>query len=414
MDADPRYIPPAAASGRRNAALRWLVAVILLALLVWAIAIGVQSRLEARSELRQESAELNQLTVSVIRPKLADAQEELILPGNMQAYLDTPIHARTNGYLRRWYFDIGARVKKGDLLAEIDAPEIEDQLLQARAELANAQTGLVLAEKTAERWESMLKKNAVSRQETDEKIAEREARKSALEAARFNVARLEKLKSYTRIHAPFDGVITARNTDRGALIEEGSDGGSGRELFHLSSTDRLRVYVNIPQSYSREALPGMSADLTLAEFPGRRFAGKLVRNAQAIDPVARTLLAEIAVENPKGELLPGSYAEVHLKLKPANQVLIVPVNALLFRPEGVQVGIVGPDQSVALANVELGRDFGTTIEVIFGLDPEARVILNPVDSLVAGTRVRVVTEGGDAAKSSDKKAELKGSQAAAK
>jgi RND family efflux transporter MFP subunit len=394
-----------AAGGARRLPLGWLLLGLMLAAVAATIVFGIQPKLEARADLSRETSERNVLTVSVIRPRTGDPAQELVLPGNVQAYRDTPIHARTGGYLKRWHYDIGARVKKGDLLAEIDAPEIDDQLLQARAELANAEAAFSLADKTAVRWEEMLRSNAVSRQETDEKLATRDARKAVLDAARFNVARLEKLASFKRVHAAFDGVITARNTDVGALIDPGGNGGAaGRELFHLSSTDRLRVFVSVPQAYSRQALSGVAAELTLAEYPGRRFPGKLARTAQAIDPVSRTLLAEIAVENPTGELLPGAYAEVHLKFASAGQAMVLPVNTLLFRPEGVQVGVVGPDQTVVLTKVTLGRDFGTTIEIVSGLDADASVILNPVDSLTGGARVRVVKEGAEAAKPAEKAA----------
>ena len=383
---------PASTSGGspRRVSRRWLVAGALLVIAATTVVFGVLPRLDARASLKKETAELNVVNVAVMHPKVSDAAQELILPGNMQAYLDTPIYARTNGYLKRWYFDIGARVRKGQLLADIDTPEVDDQLQQARADLATATANYALAEKTAERWIELLKTNSVSKQETDEKAGDRDAKQAALAAARFNVARLEKLQSFKKIYAPFAGVITARNIDVGALIDAGSGGGPGRELFHLSSTDRLRVYVNVPQTYSREAVPGVAAELTLAEFPGRRFAGKLVRTAQAIDMATRTLLAEVAVDNPTGELLPGAYAEVHLKLSASKPALVLPVNTLLFRAQGMQVAVVKPDQTVALTKVELGRDFGTSVEVVSGLDSSAQVIVNPADSISDGTRVRVV------------------------
>ncbi|HZP92104.1 MAG TPA: efflux RND transporter periplasmic adaptor subunit [Burkholderiales bacterium] len=376
---------------------RWLVAGVLLVIAAITVVFGILPRLDARASLKKETADLNVLNVSVMHPKVADAAQEIVLPGNMQAYLDTPIYARTNGYLKRWYFDIGARVRQGQLLADIDTPEVDDQLQQARADLATATANYALAEKTSERWIELLKTNSVSKQETDEKLGDRDAKKAALAAAKFNVARLEKLQSFKRIYAPFTGVITARNIDVGALIDAGSGGGPGKELFHLSSTDRLRVYVNVPQAYSREAVPGVAAELTLAEFPGRRFAGKLVRTAQAIDAVSRTLLAEVAVDNPTGELLPGAYAEVHLKLSAGKPALVVPVNTLLFRAEGMQVAVVKPDQTVALTKVQLGRDFGTSVEVVSGLDAGAEVVVNPTDSISDGARVRVVKQAEDKA-----------------
>jgi RND family efflux transporter MFP subunit len=283
-------------------------------------------------------------------------------------------------------------VKAGQLLAEIDTPEVDDQLHQARADLNTAEANYRLAEKTAARWQALLKTDSVSKQEADQTQGDMEAKKAALESARFNVARLEKLQAFKKIFAPFDGVITARNTDLGALIDAGSGGGPGKELFHLASTTKLRVYVNVPQVYSRDAVPGMEADVTLTEFPGRTFKGSLVRTTQAIDAASRTMLAEVGVDNPTGELLPGAYAQVHLKLRTSNTAVVVPVNTLIFRSEGVQVAVVQPDQRVALKRIVVGRDFGTEVEVVSGLDKGEAVILNPSDSIAAGTQVRIVKE----------------------
>jgi len=374
--------------GRRGVRKRWIAIAILLAVFGAALVWGILPRLAATAALKRETRELNIPTVSVIQPKMGEAAQELVLPGNVQAFIDTPIYARTNGYLKRWYADIGTHVKVGQLLAEIDTPEIDDQLQQARADLAIAKANFDLAQTTAERWQGLLKSNSVSRQETDEKLGDMQAKKAALEAARFNVARLEKLQSFNQIYAPYAGVVTTRNTDVGALVDAGA--APAKELFHIASTDRMRVYVNVPQIYSRDAAPGVPAELTLAEFPDRRFKGTLVRTSRAIDAASRTLLAEISVDNPTGELLPGAYAQVHFKLKLANRALIVPVNALLFRPEGVQVAVVQQDQRVGLVKVVLGRDFGTEIEVVSGLTGDESIILNPADSLTGGTQVRIV------------------------
>lgn len=374
---------------------RWIAVALIAAVFVAALVWGILPRLEATAALKKETQALNIPTVSVIKPKTGDASQELILPGNMQAFVDTPIYARTNGYLKRWTADIGAHVKTGQLLAEIDTPEVDDQLHQARADLATSEANFKLAEKTAARWQALLKTESVSQQEADQTQGDMEAKKAALESARFNVSRLEKMQAFKRIYAPYDGVITARNTDVGALIDAGSGGGPGKELFHIASTTKLRVYVNVPQFYSRDAAPGVEAALTLTEFPGRVFKGTLVRTTQAIDAASRTMLAEVAVDNPTGELLPGAYAQVHLKLHSANTAFIVPVNTLIFRSDGMQVAVVQPDQRVALKKIVVGRDFGTEVEVVSGIDKEDAVVLNPPDSLASGTQVRVVKPASD-------------------
>jgi len=357
---------------------------------------GIMPRLEARDALKKESQNLNVPTVSVTKPKPRDGAQELVLPGNIQPFIEAPIYARTTGYLKRWHVDIGARVKAGQLLAEIDTPEIDDQLQQARADFATAQANYQLAEKTAVRWRDLLQTDSVAKQETDEKLSDAQAKKAVLDGARFNVSRLEKLQAFKRIYAPFAGVITSRNTDVGALIDAGS-GGTGRELFHVASIDKLRVYVNVPQAYSRETVPGTPAELTLGEFPDRRFPGKVVRTSNAIDATTRTMLTEVDLDNPKGELMPGAYAQVHIKALSSRPALVLPINTLLFRPDGTQVALVQNDK-VTLSKIVLGRDFGTEVEVVSGLDANALVIVNPSDSLTAGTPVRVITEAPKAEK----------------
>jgi RND family efflux transporter MFP subunit len=376
--------------GRRRVPHRWIAIGVIVAAFAAALVWGILPRLEATAALKKETQVLNIPTVSTIKPKPGDASQELVLPGNMQAFVDTPIYARTNGYLKRWTADIGAHVKAGQLLAEIDTPEVDDQLHQARADLATAEANHRLAEKTASRWQALLKTDSVSKQEADQTQGDMEAKKAALDSARFNVSRLEKMHSFKQIFAPYDGVITARNTDVGALIDAGSAGGPGKELFHIASTKKLRVYLNVPQAYSRDAVPGVEADVTLTEYPGRTFKGTLVRTNQAIDAASRTMLAEVAVDNPAGELLPGGYAQVRLKLHTSSRAVVIPVNTLLFRSEGSQVAVVQPDQRVALKKIVLGRDFGTEVEVVSGLDENEIVILNPADSLTSGTQVRVV------------------------
>jgi RND family efflux transporter MFP subunit len=376
---------------RRPRAIRYAMVIALIAALGAVVFVfGIYPRMSATAALKQETANLNIPTVSVMQPKVGNPMQELVLPGNMQAFIDTPIYARTNGYVKRWTADIGTRVKAGQLLAEIDTPEVDDQLQQARADLATAEANYRLSQKTAARWQELVKTDSVSRQEADQTAADMEAKKAVLDSARFNVARLEKLQAFKHIYAPFEGLVTARRVDVGMLVDSGS--GAGKELFHVAGTRTLRVYINVPQAYSRDAVPGMEAELTLNEFPGRRFKGKLVRSTQSIDPSSRTLLAEVAVDNPSGELLPGAYAQVHLKLKSGDAVLLLPVNTLLFRSEGVQVAVVTADQRVALHDVVLGRDFGTQVEVVSGLNPRETVIVNPSDSLMAGVKVRVVAD----------------------
>ena len=374
---------------QRRLSRRWWLLIAVLILAVATFIFGIQPRLHARADLKKETAHLNVTSVSVTRPKTSSGSQELILPGNLQAFSDTAIYARTSGYLKRWHADIGKKVKVGELLAEIDAPELDDQLQQAKADHATAEANFHFAQSTAVRWEALLKTDSVSKQEADEKRNDMAARKAVLEAARYNVLRLEKLQSFKRIYAPFDGVITARNVDVGMLIDAGS--GPAKEMFHIASTKRLRAFVNVPQAYAREVGPGMTAELTLAEFPGQRFKGVFARSSQSIDAATRTLLSEVDVENASGELLPGSYAQVRLKLSSEHAALIVPVNTLLFRPEGVMVAVLQSDRAV-LTPIKLGKDYGSEVEVASGLNATDSVILNPSDSLVSGAQVRVAQE----------------------
>ena len=374
---------------KRRFSRRWWVLLAVLIIGAGTFHFGIRPRLDARADLKKETATHNVTSVSVTKPKTTSGSQELILPGNLQAFSDTPIYARTTGYLKRWYADIGKKVKAGELLAEIDAPELDDQLQQAKADHATAQANFNFAQSTAVRWEALLKTDSVSKQEADEKRNDMAARKAVLEASRYNVLRLEKLQSFKKIYAPFEGVITARNVDVGTLIDAGS--APAKEMFHIASTKRLRVFVNVPQSSAREVNPGMTAELTLAEFPGQRFKGIFARSSQSIDAATRTLLSEVDVENEKGELLPGSYAQVHLKLSTEHAALIVPVNTLLFRPEGVMVAILQADHAV-LTPIKLGKDYGSEVEVVSGLAATDSIILNPSDSLVSGAQVKVAQE----------------------
>ncbi len=356
------------------------------ATLAFAIHGGITTRVAAESSLAQSTEDAAIPIVNVIHPKPGAPLEELILPGNTQAFSDTPIFARTSGYLRRWYFDIGAHVKRGDLLAEIETPEIDKQLQQARADLETAQANHHLAETTAARWQSLLESDSVSKQETDEKLAGLSASKATVDSNASNVHRLEDLQSFQKVYAPFDGIVTARNTDVGALIDAGANS-AGRELFHLAAIDTLRVFVAIPEVYSRAARPGAVASLILDEFPGRSFQGTLARTSNSIDQASHTLLTEVDVQNPDGQLLPGAYVSVHFKLPQTVRSVVVPSNTLLFRSEGLRVALVR-DGRVQLTPVKIGRDYGSTVEVISGLQASDAVVLDPADSLVSGAPVR--------------------------
>lgn len=347
---------------------------------------GIGTRAKALSVVTKETRDAAVPTVTTIAPERGAPQQEIVLPGTLQAFTDAPIYARTNGYLRKRYVDIGARVRAGQVLADIDTPEIDQQLEQARADLATAEANERLAQSTAERYRDLIKTDSVSKQDLDNANGSLEAKATAVNSAKANVRRLEQLHAFGKITAPFDGVITARNIDVGALIDSGSN---AKELFHEAAVHRLRLFVNVPEIYSRAARPGMTADLTLTEFPGRTFAGALARTAQAIDVASRTLLTEIDVENAKGDLLPGSYAEVHLKLPTDATTFKLPVNAVMFRTEGIQVALVEANGRVTLHPITLGRDYGNAVEVVGGLTGGERVIVNPPDSIETGQTVRV-------------------------
>lgn len=374
----------------RGSATRTIVVSILVMAAVGAVAWwGIASRAKAMVVLERETRDLAVPTVSVIRPDHGAPESEVVLPGSIQPITDAPVYARTNGYLKRRTVDIGAHVKAGQLLGEIDAPELEQQLAQARADLSTAEANGRLAKITADRYTDLLKSDSVSQQDVDNAKGNLEARQAAIESARHNVQRLEELQAYTKIYAPFDGVITARNTDVGALIDSGASGGTARELFHIAATNRLRVFVNVPQTFSQVARPGLTADLVIAEFPGRRFTGTLARTSGSIDASSRTLLTEFDLDNKSGELLPGSYVEVHLKLLSPTSTVTLPVEAVMFRSDGVQVAVVRNGNRVALVPVVLGRDFGTDMEVVSGLSGDEWVVVNPSESLVQDEVVQV-------------------------
>jgi RND family efflux transporter MFP subunit len=367
----------------------WLVLFVALVAVGALLSSGIWSRVKARTTLKAETAQVALTAVSVVSPKQTAPAEEIILPGNVQPFITSPVYARTNGYLKKWYFDIGAHVKKGQLLAVIETPEVDQQLQQARSNLSTAQANLELATITKSRYQDLLKTNAVSQQDADNAVGTYNANKAIVEADQAAVQQYAALVSFEKIYAPFDGVITARNTDIGDLINSGSSSNVKTDLFHIAQPGTLRVYVNVPEEYSRGIKVGMTADLALAEFPGRTFPGKLVRTAEAINMATRTLLIEIDVANPTGTLLTGSYAEVHLKVAAQPSTFIIPVNTLIFRSEGLRVGLV-KDGKVTLAAVTPGHDFGNEIEIVSGLKRDDQIIINPPDSIITGQQVQIV------------------------
>jgi RND family efflux transporter MFP subunit len=348
---------------------------------------GIHSRVAAESRLKQRTEEASIPTVAVVFPQEGAPTQEIVLPGTTQAFIDAPIYARTNGYLRHWYFDIGAHVQKGQLLAEIETPELDQQLQQARADLDTAQANLNIAKITASRWQDLVSTGSVSQQETDQAVSNLSAVKAGADSSAANVRRLEQLQGFEKIYAPFEGIITARNTDIGALIDAGAST-RPRELFHMAAIRTLRLYVAVPEVYSRAARSGAPATLTLDEFPNQTFHGTLVRNANSIDLASRTLLVEVDVDNPTGQLLPGAYVFVHLKLPDETHAVTIPSNTLIFRKEGLQVALVRNGKA-ELVPVKISRDYGNSVEIISGLQPTDTVIVDPSDSLVAGASVRL-------------------------
>jgi RND family efflux transporter MFP subunit len=374
---------------------RWIGPVILLLAIAvglgYEIRNGIRVRASANEELARVTDQAATQVVNVVHPEASAPIQEIVLPGNTQAFTDSPIYARTNGYLARWHFDIGARVKKGDLLAEIETPEIDQQLQQAQAQLETAQANYKLAQTTADRWQFLLKSNSVSKQETDQAVANLAAQTATVDANDANVRRLRQLQSFEKVYAPFDGIITSRTTDIGSLIDAGAPA-QGKELFHLAAIDTLRVFVPVPEVYSNAAQPGAQATLTLDEYPGRTFHGTLIRNSSNIDPASRTLLVEVDVDNPAGELLPGAYVSVHLKLPSRIRSVTIPANTLLFRREGLRVGFVRQGRA-QLVPVTIGRDYGARVEILSGLRSSDQIIVDPSDSLISGTPVRIADGG---------------------
>jgi RND family efflux transporter MFP subunit len=354
--------------------------------IVVVVVFGVHARTLAASRLVEATDQAAIPTVNVVHLRPAAGAQDLVLPGNTQAFIDSPIYARTNGYLKRWYVDIGAHVQKGELLAEIETPELDQQLRQAKAELATAEANLNLSQITAERDENLLKTHSVSTQERDNAVNANVANKATVDSNQANVARLEQLQSFEKVYAPFDGIITARSTDVGALIDAGAN--APKELFHIAAINKLRIYVAVPEVYSGSAVTGAPVDLTLDEYPGELFHGVLVRNSNAIDAVTRTLLVEIDTDNSRGRLKPGAYVQIHLKLPEDSRSLTVPSNALIFRRGGLEVAVVRNGKA-ELVPITPGHDYGDSMEILAGLRPQDDVILSPSDSLVSGTPVQV-------------------------
>jgi RND family efflux transporter MFP subunit len=364
-----------------------LIAVV--ALVTW----GEAHRLMARNALRRSAAAESTLTVVTVRPTRADGGESLVLPGTVQAYSESPIYARTSGYLRSWYTDIGTTVRKGELLAEIDTPEVDQQLAQAVADLATARANEALSNSTDKRWQALLATESVSQQDADERAGDAAAKRATAAAAAANVSRLRELESFKRVVAPFDGVITSRNTDIGALINAGQSAGS--ELFRVAYTRRLRIYVQVPEPYAGAVQPGVQAELKFSEQPGKSYTATTVRTSNALNPALRTLQVELELDNSRHEIFPGAYAEVHFKLPDNTHSLRLPATTVLFRAAGPQVATVDSHHRIQLKSVVQGRDFGSSIEVLAGVDADDQVVVNPPDSIISGVSVRVRSSAAD-------------------
>lgn len=380
----------AEAAANAGAKLRHAAIAAVLLIIVAAV-FGLVPRWQHRGALRSETRELAIQTVAVVSPSPGQAAADLVLPAEVKPLVDAPIYARSSGYLKRWLVDIGAEVKEGDLLAETDAPELRQELAQAKAERAQAEAALALARTTAARWAELLKTASVSEQEAAEKEADLELKLANVEAARAHVRRLEELQSFSSIKAPFAGTITTRAVDVGQLVTAGSN----RELFHLAQTGTLRVYVHVPQTAARSVVPGQRAELTIPELPGKVFSAKIIRTSGAMNADSRTLMVELQVDNSRHEILAGTFAQVRFTESKVSSELTLPSNTLLFRSEGPQVGVVKADGKVELRSVTLGRDFGPTVEIVSGVTPTDQVILNPSDSLVSGISVHVANQSSE-------------------
>ena len=378
--------PPQRKSGRNW--LPWLILLLLALALAGAIAAGIGSRTQEEASLENSTQASAIPFVKTVHPTSGSVSGEIALPGNTQAFIDTPIYARTSGYLKNWYADIGAHVKQGQLLAEIETPELDQQLQQAEAELQNAQANLQISQTTANRYRALLNSHSVSGQETDQADADLNSKKALVDSSEANVRRLQQLQDFEKIYAPFEGVITARNVDIGALIQSG-DNTLPKELFHLAAIGKLRIYISVPEVYAANVTTGEKVNLTVDSFPGVTFVGTIVRNSDSIDPVSRTLNVEVDVDNPNGRLLPGAYAFVHFKTPAANGSVTIPSSTLLFRAEGLRVGIV-QEGHAKLVPISIGHDYGSSVEVTSGLSPQDAVIVDPSDSLTDGAAVQQI------------------------
>ena len=386
----PRHVTVAVDTASSKSKGPWIALAIVALLLIVGIIWGIGARSADEHQLAQSTHASSELTVSVIRPIVTGEASEIALPGNTQAFNDTPIYARTNGYLKNFFVDIGQHVTQGQLMAIIETPEIDQQLQVAQADLKSAQANLSLADTTAERYQNLLKQDSVSKQETDVAVSGAAARRAAVEAAEANVRRLQQLQSFEKIYAPFSGVVTARNTDIGDLIDAGSGSAQPKDLFRIAATSKLRVFVAVPEIYAPDIHDGDTATLTLDEYPGQQFHGTLVRTDNSINQTSRTLLVEVDVDNQDGKLLPGAYVFTHFTLQGGSGTVTIPSNALLFRSEGLRAGVVRNGQA-DLVPIKIGRDYGDKVEILSGLGASDQVIVNPSDSLVSGTKVNVGT-----------------------
>jgi RND family efflux transporter MFP subunit len=385
--APPKALPPPDLSaGALSGRWKWAAitgAGLLLLLAVW----GIASRIIDEHQLQKDTDDQAIPTVNVVQAKKSPDSEELVLPGNVQANYEAPIYARTSGYLKQWYTDIGTPVKAGQLLADIDTPEVDDQLRQAEADLGTAQANSVLADSTAKRWKALLATDSVSKQETDEKVGDAQAKTAMVASAKANLSRLQQLEEFKHVVAPFDGVVTARETDIGALINAGS--GQGPELFRVADKTKLRIYIQVPQNYASVFTSGGTVQLVFAEHPGKTFEARMARTAQALDPASRTLLVQLEADNSKGELLPGGLTEVHIKTPAGNPSVRLPASALLFRAEGLRVATIDDNGHAKLHPISIGRDFGKEVEVLTGIEAGQMVILDPPDSIIDDEQVRI-------------------------
>jgi RND family efflux transporter MFP subunit len=386
----PRHVTVAVDTASSKSKGPWIALAIVALLLIVGIIWGIGARSADEHQLAQSTHASSELTVSVIRPIVTGEASEIALPGNTQAFNDTPIYARTNGYLKNFFVDIGQHVTQGQLMAIIETPEIDQQLQVAQADLKSAQANLSLADTTAERYQNLLKQDSVSKQETDVAVSGAAARRAAVEAAEANVRRLQQLQSFEKIYAPFSGVVTARNTDIGDLIDAGSGSAQPKDLFRIAATSKLRVFVAVPEIYAPDIHDGDTATLTLDEYPGQQFTGRIARNSNAIDMASRTLNVEVDVDNSQNKLLPGAYVFVHFKLPQQQAQLSVPANALLFRSEGLRVALVNNGR-VHLQPITIAEDNGATLQVGTGLSSSDQIILDPADSIAEGQPVRVAT-----------------------